>query len=53
MGINVYLLRDSNARVGVDRKERLMSPFGVGNRNINGENLVEVCVENRLIIENT
>ena len=50
---NVCLVGDLNARVGVDRGGGVVGPFGVGNRNANGESLLEVCVANRLIIGNT
>lgn len=52
-GINI-LIGDFNARVGNERSgiEEIIGPFGEETRNIEGENLIDFCVRNRLKIMN-
>jgi len=51
--VNVCLVGDLNARVGTDMEGGVVGPFGVGDRNLNGDSLIEVCMANRFIIGNT
>src|SRR5678815_2308701 len=54
-GINdkICLLGDLNAGVGREEMGRIIGPFGLGERNDNGESLLELCVDRRMIIGNT
>lgn len=49
----VCLLGDLNARVGREGVGRIIGPFGVGDRNENGESLIELCEERRMVVGNT
>ena len=44
---------DLNARVGRERVENIVGPFGVGDRNDNGDSLIELCEEREMIVGNT
>src|SRR5678815_2976704 len=46
-------IRDRNAGVGREEIGRIIGPFGLGERNDNGESLLELCVDRRMIIGNT
>ena len=46
--VNVCLVGDLNARVGTDMEGGVVGLFGVGDRNLNGDSLIEVCMANRL-----
>lgn len=51
----IMLIGDLNAQVGIDRSgyEEVMGPFGYGVRNTEGENVLDFCVRNNLLIKNT
>jgi hypothetical protein len=46
---------DMNAQVGSDRAnhETVMGPWGYGNRNPEGERLIDLCVRNEMLLGNT
>ena len=50
--INIFL-GDWNAKVGSDRVEHTIGPFGLGNRNERGTRFIQFCQENNLIVTNT
>ena len=49
----IILLGDLNAKVGDHEREGVLGRYGVPGMNENGERLVEVCTERRLIVGNT
>lgn len=49
----VCLLGDLNAKVGDVEVRGIVGPFGVQGKNKNGENLLELCAANEMIIGNT
>jgi exonuclease III len=54
-GINsqVVVLGDLNARVGDEEVEGVVGKYGVPGRNESGRELVDMCMERRLVIGNT
>ena len=51
--VRVCLLGDLNARVGSDLLGDVVGPWGVGEVNRNGEELIGLCVERGMCVENT
>ena len=49
----IIVLGDMNAKVGDHEREGVIGKYGVPGVNENGERLIEVCAERRLIIGNT
>ena len=49
----LVVLGDFNAKVGDDREPGIIGPFGLGDRNNNGERLVDFCREQNLFAANT
>uniref|UniRef100_A0A1W7RAL1 Endonuclease-reverse transcriptase n=1 Tax=Hadrurus spadix TaxID=141984 RepID=A0A1W7RAL1_9SCOR len=47
------LMGNFNAKVGANREGDTVGPFGLGNRNHNGQHLVDFCISNQLTICNT
>ncbi|KAL1446168.1 hypothetical protein WDU94_012372, partial [Cyamophila willieti] len=54
-GDKCIVMGDMNAQVGSNRTsyETIMGPWGYGNRNLEGERLIDLCIRNELIIGNT
>ncbi|XP_022188445.1 uncharacterized protein LOC111047087 [Nilaparvata lugens] len=52
---NILIIGDLNAQVGEDRRgfETVLGPFGYGRRNTEGEQLLDLCIRNNLIIKNS
>lgn len=50
---NNIIMGDLNAQVGRTNYEEVIGPFGWGQINMEGENLLDLCVRNRLIIGNS
>lgn len=44
---------DLNAKVGRERVDRVVGPFGLGERNDSGERFVEWCMEERQVVANS
>ena len=44
---------DLNAKVGYERIDEVVGPWGLGNKNDRGERWIEWCMENKQIIGNT
>ena len=49
----VIIMRDFNAKIGMEKVEKIVGPFGLGTRNGRGDLLVEFCKKNDLSITNT
>ncbi|KAL1446569.1 hypothetical protein WDU94_003622 [Cyamophila willieti] len=49
----LVLLGDLNAKVGSERMEDVVGPHGLGSRNERGDEFINFCIENNLIITNT
>ena len=49
----IIVLGDMNAKVGDHEREGVTGKYGVPGVNENGERLVEMCAERRMIIGNT
>ena len=49
----INIIGDLNGHVGCDRVENVIGDFGVGERNEEGETLIDFCVRNSLSIMNT
>lgn len=49
----LILMGDFNAKVGNQKMENIVGPYGLGNRNHSGELLINFCIENNLFICNT
>ena len=47
------IMGDLNAKLGSERVEDVVGPFGLGNRNERGDRLAEWCVENEQVVMNT
>ena len=47
------VLGDFNAKVGKDRYEDVVGPFGLGERNFRGERLISWCDASNLVLTNT
>lgn len=52
-GENVIVMGDFNAKVGEQKEEKIVGPFGLDDRNESGEMLISFCKEQKLIITNT
>lgn len=52
-GVYVYLVGDLSAKIGVDMEGGIIGPFGVDDRNLIGDNLVELYMAIIFIIGNT
>ena len=52
---NMIIMGDMNGHIGVDRTgiENVLGAFSIGDRNREGENLIDFCVENQMYIMNT
>ena len=50
---NIMIIGDLNAQIGIDRNgyEEVMEPFGYGKRNVEGEEIVNLCIRNNLLIK--
>ena len=50
-----YILGDFNARVGTDHLtyKGILGPYGTGNKNSNGDLLLQFCAKNNLVVTNT
>ena len=44
---------DFNAKIGKEREEKIVGPYGLGERNNSGDKLVEFCRRNDLFVTNT
>nr|XP_053637989.1 craniofacial development protein 2-like [Cherax quadricarinatus] len=51
--VRVMVVGDFNAKVGKNVMEGVVGKFGVPGVNVNGEPLIELCVERNLVISNT
>nr|XP_053629722.1 craniofacial development protein 2-like [Cherax quadricarinatus] len=51
--VRVMVVGDFNAKVGKNVMEGVVGKFGVPGVNVNGEPLIELCVERDLVISNT
>jgi len=49
----LIILGDFNGKVGDMKEEDIVGPFGLGQRNENGQNLVDCCRKHSLMIANT
>ncbi|XP_049794626.1 uncharacterized protein LOC126204282 [Schistocerca nitens] len=51
----MMIIGDLNAQIGTDRNgyEEVMDPFGYGRRNVEGEEVLNLCIRNHLLVENT
>ncbi|CAF3582803.1 unnamed protein product [Rotaria socialis] len=49
----IYVMGDFNAKVGDKRIGNTVGPFGLGNKNDRGDNLVTWCQSHNLVITNT
>src|SRR5215469_3954380 len=49
----IIVMGDLNAKVGNERFDEVVGPWGLGNRNDRGERWIEWCMENKQIIGNT
>uniref|UniRef100_A0A8D8XDM6 Craniofacial development protein 2 n=2 Tax=Cacopsylla melanoneura TaxID=428564 RepID=A0A8D8XDM6_9HEMI len=49
----VILLGDFNAKVGDKRIDNIVGPYGLGDMNDSGEDLINLCTEKELFITNT
>ena len=52
-GENVIVMGDFNAKVGEQKEEKIVGPFGLDDRNERCEMLTSFCKEQNLIITNT
>ena len=52
-GERIIICGDFNAKVGNEREEGIIGPFGLGNRNENGDLLVDFCREFKMVVTNT
>ena len=52
---NVIIIGDLNGHVGEDRAgiDNILGAFSIGNRNREGENIIDFCVQNQMSIMNT
>lgn len=52
---NTMIIGDLNAQIGTDRNgyEEVMGPFGYGKRNVEGEEILNLCMRNKLLVKNT
>ena len=52
---NVIIIGDMNGHIGTDRTgiENILGAFSIGDRNREGENIIDFCVENQMSIMNT
>ena len=53
IGENVIVMVDFNAKVGEQKEEKIVGPFGLDDRNESGEMLISFCKEQKFIITNT
>ena len=44
---------DFNSKVGKEREENIVGPYGLGERNENGDLMVDFCREFGLVVTNT
>ena len=51
--VKVLLLGDLNAKIGRVRIEGVTGKYGVGDKNENGDMLLDLCAEKGLVIGNT
>lgn len=49
----IYVMGDFNAKVGDKRIGNVVGPFGLGNKNDRGDNLITWCQSHNLVITNT
>ncbi|XP_047099314.1 uncharacterized protein LOC124716808 [Schistocerca piceifrons] len=51
----IVITGDLNAQIGTDRNgyEEVMVPFGYGRRNVEGEEILKLCIRNHLLVKNT
>ena len=47
------VMGDLNAKLGGEREEDVVGPFGLGHRNVRGDRLAEWCLENQQVVMNT
>ncbi|XP_047103326.1 uncharacterized protein LOC124722169 [Schistocerca piceifrons] len=49
---NFMITGDLNAQIGMDRNgyEEVMGPFGYGKRNVEGEEILNLCIRNPLLL---
>lgn len=52
-GENVIVMGDFNPKVGEQKEEKSVGPFGLDDRNESSEMLISFCKEQKLIITNT
>lgn len=50
---NIILQGNLNTQVGKMKRGNIISKYGLWNRNVTGERLIEFCTEHRLTIANT
>src|SRR5215469_5197255 len=49
----IVVMEDLNAKVGNERFDEVVGPWGLGDRNDRGERWIELCLKNKQIIEYT
>ena len=49
----VIAMGDCNGKVGGNREEDIVGPFGLGSRNKNGQYVVDFCTRHKLHVTNT
>ena len=49
----LIVMRDFNAKVGKTTDKKVVGPYGMGDRNENGDLLIDFCREEELIVTNT
>ena len=52
---NILIIGDMNGHIGQDRTgiESILGAFSIGNRNREGENIIDFCIQNRMSIMNS
>ena len=52
---NIIIMRDLNGHVGLDRTgiENVLGAFSIGDRNREGESIIDFCIQNHMSIMNT
>ena len=52
-GERLVVMGDFNSKVGKEREENIVGPYGLGERNENGDLIVDFCREFGLVVTNT